>query len=40
MATPADTIHAWLAAHRAEEEAFLAALVRVPSDNPDRKSVV
>ena len=30
----ADTVHAFLAAHRAEEEAFLAALVRVPSDNP------
>jgi len=34
MATAADTIHAYLAAQRAEEEAFLAALVRVPSDNP------
>jgi succinyl-diaminopimelate desuccinylase len=27
-------IHAFVAAHRVEEEAFLAELVRVPSDNP------
>jgi len=27
-------IHAWLSAHRAEAEQFLAALVRFPSDNP------
>jgi succinyl-diaminopimelate desuccinylase len=34
MPTSAQAIHAFLADHRAEEEAFLAALVRVPSDNP------
>jgi acetylornithine deacetylase/succinyl-diaminopimelate desuccinylase-like protein len=34
MTTPAHAIHDFLAAHRAEEEAFLAELVRVPSDNP------
>ncbi len=32
--TPAATLHDWLAAHRAEQERFLAELVRVPSDNP------
>jgi len=34
MTDIAAVIHDYLAAHRAEEEAFLAALVRVPSDNP------
>ena len=34
MSSPTTTIHAWLAAHRAEAERFLAELVRVPSDNP------
>lgn len=34
MASIADDLHAFLAAHRDEEERFLAALVRVPSDNP------
>src|SRR5262245_61914711 len=32
--TAAATIHAFLVAHRHEAEAFLADLVRVPSDNP------
>jgi len=30
----AGTIHAFLASHRADEERFLAELVKVPSDNP------
>ena len=30
----AAVIHAWLAAHRDEAQAFVAALVRKPSDNP------
>lgn len=34
MTTAATAIHDFLAAHRADEEAFLAELVRVPSDNP------
>ncbi len=34
MTTAAHAIHDFLAAHRGEEEAFLAELVRVPSDNP------
>ena len=34
MADAYTTIHDFLASHRAEEEDFLAALVRVPSDNP------
>ena len=34
MSADAPTIRGWLAAHRAEAEAFLAALVRRPSDNP------
>jgi acetylornithine deacetylase/succinyl-diaminopimelate desuccinylase-like protein len=34
MDLAATAIHAYLSSHRAAEEAFLAALVRVPSDNP------
>lgn len=34
MTSPAAVIHAFLAAHRADAERFLAALVRLPSDNP------
>ncbi len=34
MANPRDTIHDYLAAHRADETQFLAELVKVPSDNP------
>ena len=34
MADAYTTIHDFLASHRAEEEGFLAELVRVPSDNP------
>ena len=34
VSADAPTIRGWLAAHRAEAEAFLAALVRQPSDNP------
>jgi acetylornithine deacetylase/succinyl-diaminopimelate desuccinylase-like protein len=34
MSADTPSIRGWLAAHRAEAEAFLAALVRQPSDNP------
>ncbi len=34
MSAAAEAIRAFLAAHRADEERFLAELVRVPSDNP------
>lgn len=34
MPAPAAAIHDFLAAHRADAERFLAALVRMPSDNP------
>ena len=34
MPTVANAIHDFLVAHRAEEERFLAELVKVPSDNP------
>lgn len=34
MINPHEAIHAFVAAHHADEDAFLAALVRMPSDNP------
>jgi len=34
MAAARDVMLSWLAAHRGEAEAFLAELVRIPSDNP------
>ena len=34
MADAYTTIHDFLASHRADEDGFLAELVRVPSDNP------
>ncbi len=34
MTNTANTIHAFLLAHRGEEERFLAELVKMPSDNP------
>src|SRR6185312_2373638 len=34
MPAPHDGLLSWLAAHRREAEAFLAELVRTPSDNP------
>ena len=34
MTLPATAIHDFLAAHRADAERFLAALVKMPSDNP------